>query len=131
MKRYFAGSIRGGRVDVGLYHRMVEYLKKKHTFLTENVGDLSLQESSTDTAIYNQDTAWLRESDIVIAECSNPSLGVGYELAYAEKHGKPVHIFYNRYCGALSAMLTGDSYFQIHPYGMEDEIYPVLDEVLK
>ena len=89
------------------------------------------RKSSTDTAIYNQDTAWLRESDIVIAECSNPSLGVGYELAYAEKHGKPVHIFYNRYRGALSAMLTGDSYFQIHPYGKEDEIYPVLDEVLK
>ena len=65
------------------------------------------------------------------AECSNPSLGVGYELAYAEKNGKPVHIFYNRHRGALSAMLTGDSYFQIHPYEEEDEIYPVLDEVLK
>ena len=131
MKIYFAGSIRGGRVDVGLYHRLIEYLKQNRTVLTEDVGDLSLQESSTDTAIYNQDTAWLRESDVVIAECSNPSLGVGYELAYAEKYEKPVHIFYNRYRGALSAMLTGDSYFHIHPYGEEDEIYPVLDEVLK
>ena len=131
MKIYFAGSIRGGRTDVGLYHRMIEYLKRNHTVLTEHVGDLSLQESSTDTAIYNQDTAWLRESDVVIAECSNPFLGVGYELAYAEKYEKPVHIFFNRYRGSLSAMLTGDSYFQIHPYGEEDEIYPVLDEVLK
>ncbi|MBR1709637.1 MAG: nucleoside 2-deoxyribosyltransferase [Clostridia bacterium] len=131
MKIYFAGSIRGGRSDVGLYHRMIEYLKRDHTVLTEHVGDLSLQESSTDTAIYNKGTAWLRESDVVIAECSNPSLGVGYELAYAEKCEKPVHIFYNRYRGSLSAMLTGDSYFQIHPYGGEDEIYPILDEVLK
>ena len=131
MKIYFAGSIRGGRADVGLYHRLIEHLKQNHTVLTEHVGDLSLQESSTDTAIYNQDTAWLRESDVVVAECSNPSLGVGYELAYAEKYNKPVHIFYNQNRGALSAMLTGDPYFHIHPYGEEDEIYPVLDEVLK
>ncbi|MBR1710359.1 MAG: hypothetical protein IJ719_16265 [Clostridia bacterium] len=52
-------------------------------------------------------------------------------MAYAEKYAKPVHVFYNRYRGTLSAMLTGDNYFHIHPYGEEDEIYPVLDEVLK
>ncbi len=131
MKIYFAGSIRGGRADVGVYHRLIEYLKKNHTVLTEHVGDLSLQEAATDVEIYSQDTAWLRESDVVIAECSNPSLGVGYELAYAEQHGKPVHIFYNRNRGALSAMLTGDPYFHIHPDGEEDEVYPMLDEVLK
>ena len=51
MKIYFAGSIRGGRVDVGLYHRLIEYLKQNRTVLTEHVGDLSLQESSTDTAL--------------------------------------------------------------------------------
>lgn len=131
MKIYFAGSIRGGRADVGLYQRVIEFLKQNHIVLTEHVGDLALQESATDVEIYAQDTAWLREADIVIAECSNPSLGVGYELAYAERFNKPVHIFYNRFRTNLSAMLTGDSYFTIHPYEDESEIYPVLDEVLK
>ena len=131
MKIYFAGSIRGGRTDVGLYHRLIEYLKKEHRVLTEHVGDLSLQEASSDTEIYRQDTAWLRESDLVIAECSNPSLGVGYELAYAEKYGKPVHILYNRGRGSLSAMLTGDPFFHIHPYEHEDEIVPILDGILQ
>ena len=28
MNIYFAGSIRGGRVDAGLYHRMIVYLQK-------------------------------------------------------------------------------------------------------
>ncbi|MBQ8094754.1 MAG: nucleoside 2-deoxyribosyltransferase [Clostridia bacterium] len=130
MKIYFAGSIRGGRDDVGLYHRIIEHLKQEHTVLTEQVGDLSLQEASTDREIYVQDTAWLREADIVIAECSTPSLGVGYELAYAEKYGKPVHIFHNRSRGNLSAMLTGDEYFKIHPYENENDIYPVLDKLL-
>ncbi len=83
MKIYFAGSIRAGRSDAELYHRMIEYLKKGHTVLTEHIGDLNLQESITDQQIYEQDTAWLREADILIAECTNPSLGVGYELVYA------------------------------------------------
>ena len=130
-KIYFAGSIRGGRVDAELYHRVIGYIKRTAVVLTEHVGDMNLQESATDRQIYAQDTAWLREADGVIAECSCPSLGVGYELAYAEAHGKPCHIFYNRGTSRLSAMLTGNPYFHIHPYAEESEIYAVLDEILK
>ena len=83
-----------------------------------------------DAAIYDQDTAWLRESDVLIAECTCPSLGVGYELAYAEQLGKPCHIFYNPSKTQLSAMLTGDPYFHILPYGREEEIYPLIDRIL-
>ena len=129
MKIYFAGSIRGGRMDAELYHRIIAYIQKTDTVLTEHVGDLNLQESTTDLEIYAQDTAWLREADLIIAECTCPSLGVGYELAYAEQYEKPVHIFYRKKTG-LSAMLTGDPYFHIHPYEDESEIYPVLDEIL-
>lgn len=131
MKVYFAGSIRGGRVDAELYQRIIAYIKRTDTVLTEHVGnpELSSSESSGDVNIYYQDTAWLRESDVVIAECTTPSLGVGYELAYAEAHSIPVHIFYNRHTN-LSAMLTGNPYFHIHPYETEEEIYPVIDEVL-
>ena len=130
MKIYFAGSIRGGRDDVALYHRIIEYIKRKHVVLTEHVGDLSLQEAATDVEIYANDTAWLREADLVIAECSTPSLGVGYELAYAERYGKPAHVFYDRGRGALSAMLTGDPYFCLHPYTAEAEIFSALAELL-
>lgn len=133
-KIYFAGSIRGGRVDAGLYRRVIDYIQKTDTVLTEHVGspDLNLKEQGRrDIAIYDQDTAWLRECDLVIAECTCPSLGVGYELAYSEKHGKPCHIFYDRTKVQLSAMLTGDPYFIIHPYSAEEEIYPVLDTILR
>ncbi len=130
MDIYFAGSIRGGRVDAQLYNRIIEYIKRKHRVLTEHVGNLNLQESSKDTDIYEQDMAWLRASDMVIAECTCPSLGVGYELAFAEKLGKPCHIFYDKGKTHLSAMLTGDPYFIIHPYEKEEDIYAVLDELL-
>lgn len=133
-KVYFAGSIRGGRVDAALYKRIISYIQKENTVLTEHVGDLSLnaleQGFSKDRLIYLQDTAWLRECDLVVAECTCPSLGVGYELAFAEKLGKPVHIFYDKTKCQLSAMLTGDDYFAIHPYEKEEDIYPILDSIL-
>lgn len=135
MKIYFAGSIRGGRVDAELYRRIIGYLQNLgHNVLTEHVGSdhLCLEEQGRDrdVAIYEQDTTWLRQSDVVIAECTCPSLGVGYELAYAEHFEIPVHIFYNPAKCALSAMLTGDSYFHIHPYEKEEDIFSMIDNIL-
>lgn len=132
-KVYFAGSIRGGRVDADLYRRMIEHMQKTCVVLTEHVGSphLSLMEQGKrDVEIYDQDTAWLRESDILIGECTCPSLGVGYELAYAEAYGIPCHIFYDRTKTQLSAMLTGNPYFIIHPYESETDIYPIIDQIL-
>ena len=134
-KVYFAGSIRGGRIDAGLYHRIIEHIQQTDRVLTEHVGDLSLsafeQGRSKDEMIYNQDTGWLREAELLIAECTCPSLGVGYELAYAEKLGIPCHIFYDKSKCQLSAMLTGNPFFNIHPYSEEKEIYPIIDSILK
>ena len=134
-KIYFAGSIRGGRADAALYARMIDFMKEKgHTVLTEHVGhpELNLLEQGQDKdgAIYAQDTAWLRESDLLIGECTNPSLGVGYELAYAESFGKPCYLFYNKTRTQLSAMLTGDPYFHIFPYEKENELFDKLETLL-
>lgn len=133
-KIYFAGSIRGGRIDAELYRRIIGYIQKTDTVLTEHIGSPELEHiehGMTDADIYSQDVSWLRESDLVIAECSCPSLGVGYELAYAESKGKPCHIFYDIGKTCLSAMLSGNPYYNIHPYSSESEIYPELDSILK
>lgn len=132
-KVYFAGSIRGGRADADLYQRIIAYIQKTDIVLTEYVGNpelLKLEEDKTDKDIYNEDISWLLESDLVIAECTNPSLGVGYELGYAEAHDKPCHIIYDKNRTYLSAMLTGDPYFKIYGYESEDEIYPMIDDIL-
>jgi hypothetical protein len=114
---------------------MIEYMKERgHVVLTEHVGhpELNLLEQGKDRdgEIYLQDTAWLRESDLLIAECSNPSLGVGYELAYAERFGKPCYLFYHKGRTQLSAMLTGDPYFQIFPYETEVDLFQMLRRLL-
>ena len=134
-KIYFAGSIRGGRTDAALYARMIDYMKDKgHKVLTEHVGhpELNLLERGRDRdgEIYAQDTAWILESELLIAECTNPSLGVGYELAYAERFGKPCYLFYDKSRTQLSAMLTGDPYFRVLPYQTEAELFTMLERVL-
>ena len=134
-KVYFAGSIRGGRVDAELYHRIISFIKRTDTVLTEHVGDLSLSalegEKDRDIAIYEQDTAWIRECDLLISECTCPSLGVGYELAYAEKLGKPCYVFYNSSKCSLSAMIKGDGYFNVFAYESEAEITNELGRILE
>lgn len=36
-KIYFAGSIRGGRVDAALYQRIIQYINKTEVVLTEHI----------------------------------------------------------------------------------------------
>lgn len=133
-KIYFAGSIRGGRDFAHLYRKIIERIQANNICLTEHIGqaDLNLKEQgrTNDAKIYNQNTAWLRESDMVVAECSNASLGVGYELAYAESRHIPCHIYYNKSKTQLSAMLTGNAYFNIYPYQTEEELFDMLHKLL-
>lgn len=133
-KVYFSGSIRGGRNDAALYEELIRHIQKTNTVLTEHIGSANLdvlEKDQSDEDIYLQDTGYLKECDLVIAECTTASLGVGYELAYAEALGKPCHIFYDPSRARLSAMLSGDKYFDIHPYHTKDELFTLIDSILK
>lgn len=134
LKIYFCGSIRGGRDDAALYARMIEYLKQYGNVLTEHVGDPSLTDrggDGTSEYIWKRDTAWLDECDVVIAECTHTSLGVGYELAYAEAANKPVHVFYGGEEGRLSAMIAGCPSFTVHEYSSKEMLFARLQEVMR
>ena len=133
-KIYFAGSIRGGRQDAETYKEVIAYIQKTDIVLTEHIGNAALnvteRSRDKDQDIYDQDTNWLRESDMVIAECTHTSLGVGYELGYAESRGIPCHIFYKKSMTQLSAMLNGNPYFSIHPYEEKAEMFEIIDHIL-
>ena len=94
MNLYFAGSISGGRAFLSTYIDMVTFLQyKEHVVLTEHIikPDVVEHENQyTDNQIYDRDINWLRQSDALIAEVSNPSLGVGIEIATALQQDKPV-----------------------------------------
>lgn len=134
-KVYFAGSIRGGRDDAALYADLIAFINQRAVVLTEHIGDqkINLKELGRegDAYIYERDTAWIRECDLLIAECTNASLGVGYELSYAEKYNKPCHLLYRRSRSQLSAMLTGDPYFYIYPYETREEAFQIISTILE
>ncbi|MFC6176683.1 nucleoside 2-deoxyribosyltransferase [Companilactobacillus huachuanensis] len=135
MKIYFAASIRGGRDDVKIYKQLIDFLKQDNQVLTEHIWDYSLSvagQKQDDSYIRNRDIAWLKEADLVVAETSNPSLGVGYELGYAERLHKPVIILHNSKNSQLSAMINGTDYFKdIFEYSTVAEAIEILKRVLK
>jgi hypothetical protein len=133
-KVYFSGSISGGRGDAELYARIIAHIKKTDIVLTEHIGNVNYSTANRtpkdERTIYDQDTGWLKECDLVIAECTQPSLGVGYEMAYAENLGKPTYVFYRPSKTHLSSMISGDPFFNVIPYETEEEIKREIDKIL-
>ena len=133
MKIYFAGSIRGGRGDAESYARLIGVLKEYGEVLTEHVGSAPLREFGeaglTDSFIHDRDLSWIRESDIVVAEVSVPSLGVGYEIGRAVEEGKNILCLYRPNEGKrLSAMIAGCPDVTIRTYETEEETEDILRE---
>ncbi len=112
MKIYFAGSISGGRGDVALYQEIIEHLKTYGEVLTEFIGESSLsgqgEAEHTDKFIHDRDLKWLLSSDVIVAEITTPSLGVGYEIGRALENGKKILALYRSIEGKrISAMIKG------------------------
>jgi nucleoside 2-deoxyribosyltransferase len=111
MKIYFACSISGGRKDEKAYQYMVQVLigmgidvPTAHIAET-GVEEVDAQEESRD--IYERDVNWIQESDLLIAEVSTPSHGVGYEIGYALDLNKPVLCLYQKRV-VVSKMISGN-----------------------
>jgi nucleoside 2-deoxyribosyltransferase len=119
-KIYFSGSIRGGRDFVDEYFEIIKYLKNDFIVLTEHIGDKNLNPSGEiqkdDEYIFKRDCNWIDEADLIIAEVSNPSLGVGYEICYAEKISKPILCLYKNSDRKISAMISGNKYLSVYSY---------------
>ena len=112
MKIYFAGSIRGGREDAALYLKIIDYLKTYGEVLTEHVGDPNLtdlgDDGPTDKFIHDRDLEWLQSADVLVAEVTSVSMGVGYEIGRAVESGKKVLCLFRPESGKnLSAMISG------------------------
>ena len=135
MKIYFAGSIRGGRADAGLYHQIIDYLNTRGQVLTEHVGDTALTEKGDDgpddLSIYHRDMTWMLEADVMVAEVTQPSLGVGFELGVAKSLSLPVLALYRPAEGRyLSAMISGCPSIIVADYQTLDQAIHAVDQFL-
>ncbi len=132
---YFAGAIRAGRDDAELYSNLIQWLKRHGRVLTEHVGDEDLLQEEqflSEEEIFTRDMQWIAAADLVIAEVSTPSLGVGYELAVAEQQEIPVLCLYREKKGcSLSAMIKGNPFFQVRSYRDEDEAKAIIARLVQ
>ena len=111
MKIYFACSITGGRDDEDIYQQLVGILLSMEVDVpTANIAETGIEEldAREDPAdIYYRDVSWIEESDLLIAEVSTPSHGVGYEIGYALDLNKPVLCLYRQQV-VISKMILGN-----------------------
>lgn len=131
MTIYFAASIRGGRNDVSVYARIIELLKPYGTVVTEHVGSADLSqrgENAPDYELHDRDLGWVRHSDVLVAEVTAPSLGVGYEIGRAVAWKKKIICLYRSSPDRkLSAMIAGCRDITVHEYREVDELRDVFE----
>jgi len=138
MKIYFAASVRGGRERAKVYPVIVEILEDMgHVVLTGMFANQDIDDNEgTDPDkgsdfIYQRDIQWLKEADVVVAEVTQPSLGVGYEIAWAENAGKKIIcLFWSQPDAKLSAMIDGSPKTNVIYYKNIKEIRSKLQELL-
>jgi nucleoside 2-deoxyribosyltransferase len=134
---YFSGSITGGREDVALYRRIVDGLEAEgYRVLAGAVAAEHIDAGGETLAvrdIFTRDLRWLDESDVLVAEVSTPSHGVGYEIAYARYvRGIPVIALFRRgRTQRCSAMISGDAGVELIEYADVAQILPRLVESLR
>lgn len=135
MNIYFSGSIYGGRQKLEAYKKLVKELTKFGNVLDEEVADdnvLIREESILDKDVFESLVDRLKRADLVFAEVTVPSLGVGYEIGYADKTNKRIICVYDKtVTPKLTTMLRGNNRLKIIPYTNINEIINNLENILK
>lgn len=141
MDIYFCGSIRAGREDVVVYNELISYLKNYGNVLTEHIGDKRITETGgegidkglSDAEIHDRDIGWIvGRADVIIAEITKPSLGVGYEIGRAIGHGKRILCLYRLENGKkLSAMISGCREIKKGKYETIEQAKKIIDNFFK
>ncbi len=132
MKIYFAGSISGGRNDASLYSEIISHLKRYGVVLTEHIGNEDLKETGEflpDKEIHDRDLEWLHQSDLIVAEITTPSLGVGYEIGRAIGKNKKILCLYRKLEGMrISGMIIGSQNTDCYEYKELEDAKRIIDE---
>jgi len=136
MKIYFSGSISGGRAHEAIYQHLVAHLQAQgHDVLSAHVADpvaLEREKELLPRAVFERDVKWVEACEVMIAEVSTPSLGVGYEYGLAVQLGKPVLCLYQSGL-RMSKMITGNPApnLTVATYSSEAVLDELLDSFLK
>lgn len=135
MNIYFACSITGGRQDEQVYQKLVEALQAvgHHvpTALLASPDVMPLEGVVSPHDVFARDITWITGCDLLLAEISTPSHGVGYEIGYALALGKRV-LCLHRQGRKISKMILGnpDPRLTVHSYTTPEQAVDLLNSYL-
>ena len=136
MKVYFACSISGGRKDEKAYQYLVGVMEGMGIDVpTAHIAETGIEEIDDQKApleIYQRDVNWIQDSDILVAEVSTPSHGVGYEIGYALSLDMPVLCLYKDGI-VVTKMISGnpDPLLSVMAYADLQQAEEILQTYLK
>ncbi len=134
MKIYVSGSIYGGTDKIETYKKLIPALEKYGEVLDKQIADentIAKEAYQKDEDIYEDLEKKINIADIIFAEVSIPSLGVGYELGFADKLGKNIIAIYDKtYVEKISTMIRGNKRIKLISYTDISEIIDNLDKIL-
>ena len=140
MKIYFACSIRGeqgGKEEKEMIVKALQdlghnVLSEEFTKLDINVNQIT-EKGSTPKEIYTQDMGWVDESDIIVADVSRISTGMGYEVGWKmAKGGRVLALCKADKLDALSNMLKGctEKNFKLLSWQTSEDVAKILEQEL-
>lgn len=129
MNIYLACTVRGDRGALDTTRSLAQLLERHgHTVLTKHLlqDDVEAAESAlTERDVFERDMQWLTAADLVVAEASGSSYGVGFEVGYvlgrAHRTGQRVLLlFSDARRPFVSRLITGASHDACTTYGYRD-----------
>ena len=127
MNVYLACTVRGDRAAIAALRVLADRLEDGgHRVLTRHLleDDVETAEAAlTERQVYERDIAWLNAADVLIADASGSSFGVGFEvgwvLAQSDRTGQRVLLLYrNDRRNQISRLIPGNAHprCQVMPY---------------
>lgn len=134
MKIYFAASMLHGQKYFTETKLIAEELRKYGTILSEQVVDETISVyGETDISkreIFDREIQRIKDCDILVAEVTGPSRGVGYGIATAVHLNKRVvALYHGKYTDKLSAMIEGNPGVEVFTY-QEENLAEIIKKIL-
>jgi nucleoside 2-deoxyribosyltransferase len=141
MRIYLGCTVRGDRSTLDTVRHIASRLTAAgHEILTTHLlqDDVEgAERARTDQDIYARDLAWVEACDILVAEASGSSYGVGYEVGYllgrSPHSGQRAYVFYRRARhDAISRLISGlhHPHARVYPYDTIADVDAAVQEIL-
>ncbi len=141
MTIYLACTVRGNRGALNAARALSELLKRDgHHVLTTHLLADDADESEnalTERQVYDRDIRWLESADLLIAEASGSSYGVGFEVGYVlgrsrETGQRVLLVFDENRRPAISRLIAGATHpaCTVRGYREPVELLAIVQEYL-